>query len=133
MPSLKDLVCVVQWASTGSPFPEYATQYGDGVVETYIAIPNHPQAFTIRLTSRKFICEGLAMIVFIDGNYQCNRNRVNLQSHRKGLPQVRSEIDFVVRQKEKPMGDGTYLGREWRFDDHNIGLMASSGVSPTFC
>lgn len=72
------------------------------------------------------------MIVFIDGNYQCNRNRVNLQPHKKNLPQDRSEIDFVVRQKEKPMGDGTYLGREWRFDDHNIGLMASSGVGPTF-
>lgn len=124
MPSLKDLVCVVQWANTGSPFPEYGTQYGDGVVETYIAIPSHPQAFTIRLTSRKFICEGISMVVFIDGNYQCNRNRVNLQPYKKNLPKNRYEVDFIVRQKEKPMGDGTYMGREWRFDDHNIGLTA---------
>ena len=122
MPTLKDLACHVQWASTGSPFPEYGTQYGDGIVETYIAIPNHPQAFTIRLSSKKFISEGLAMIVFIDGNYQCNRNRVNLQPYKKGSPTNRSEIDFLVRQKEKPLGEGTYMGREWRFDDYNIGM-----------
>ncbi|KAK5062992.1 hypothetical protein LTR84_005068 [Exophiala bonariae] len=129
MPTLKDLACVIQWANTGSPFPEYATQYGDSVVETYIAIPSHPQAFTIRLTSRRFICEGLAMIVYIDGNYQCNRNRVNLQPHKKDLPQDRSEVDFIVRQKEKPMGDGTYMGREWRFDDHNIVSTLPPGVN----
>lgn len=125
MPTLKDLVCVVQWANTGSPFPEYGTQYGDGVVETYIAIPAHPQAFTVRLTSRKFIAEGLAMVVFIDGNYQCNRNRVNLQPWRRGASRSKTEIDFTVRQKEKPLGDGTYMGRDWRFDDHNIGKSLS--------
>ena len=122
MPTLKDLVCHVQWATTGFPFPEYGTQYGDGVVETYIAIPSHPQAFTIRLTSRNFIFEGLSMIVFIDGNYQCNRNRVNLQPYKKDLPRNRTEINFTVRQKEKPVGEGTYMGREWRFDDYNIGM-----------
>lgn len=121
MPTLKDLVCHVQWADTGSPFPEHGTLYGDGVVETYIAIPTHPQAFTIRLTSRKFIFQGLAMVVFIDGNYQCNRNRVNLLPPKKNRPRDRTEVDFLVRQKEKPMGDGTYMGREWRFDDYNIG------------
>lgn len=73
------------------------------------------------------------MIVYIDGNYQCNRNRVNLQPHKKDLPRDRSEVDFIVRQKEKAMGDGTYMGREWRFDDHNIGLRAQSISSPTFC
>ncbi|EXJ69629.1 uncharacterized protein A1O5_07665 [Cladophialophora psammophila CBS 110553] len=121
MPTLKDLVCHVQWADTGSPFPEYGTVYGDGVVEAYIAIPTHPQVFTIRLTSRKFIYDGLAMVVFIDGNYQCNRNRVNLQPAKKNLPEIRTNIDFLVRQKEKPMGDGTYMGRQWRFDDCNLG------------
>ncbi|OAL39171.1 hypothetical protein AYO20_01489 [Fonsecaea nubica] len=121
MPTLKDLVCHVQWADTGSAFPEYGTIYGDGVVETYIAVPGHPQAFTIRLTSRKFIYTGLAMVVFIDGDYQCNRNRVNLQPTKDDAPDNRTNIDFLVRQKEKPMGDGTYMGREWRFDDCNLG------------
>ncbi len=121
MPSLKDLVCHVQWADTGSSFPEYATAYGDGLVETYIAIPSHPQVFNIRLKSRMFVSEGLAMVVFIDGQYQCNRNRVNLQPGSKDVPENRSTIDFLVRQKEKPLGDGTYMGREWRFDDYNLG------------
>lgn len=122
MPAIKDLVCQVMWADTDSIFPEYGTQYGDGVVETYIAIPNHPQAFSIRLTSRKFIAEGLAMMIFIDGKYQCNRNRVNLQPSKPDTPADRTLVDFVVRQKEKILGDGTYMGREWRFDDFNIGL-----------
>ncbi|KIV84153.1 hypothetical protein PV11_06123 [Exophiala sideris] len=129
MPTLKDLVCHVQWADTGSPFPEYGTLYGDGLVETFIAIPNHPQAFTVRLTSRRFIFEGLAMIIFIDGNYQCNRNRVNLQPPKKDRPKNRTEIDFTVRQKEKALGEGTYMGREWRFDDFNIVSQLPEGVS----
>ncbi|KIX05479.1 uncharacterized protein Z518_06351 [Rhinocladiella mackenziei CBS 650.93] len=129
MPALKDLVCQVLWADTGSPFPEYGTQYGDGVVESYIAIPNHPQPFTIQLTSRKFIFEGLSMIVFIDGSYQCNRNRVNLKPPKEGVPRNRTEIDFVVRQKEKVIGDGTYMGREWRFDDYNIVSQLPQGVN----
>ncbi|OQV01619.1 hypothetical protein CLAIMM_06944 isoform 1 [Cladophialophora immunda] len=128
MPTLKDLVCHVQWADTGSAFPEYGTVYGDGVVETYIAIPSHPQAFTIRLTSRKFIYRGLAMVVFIDGNYQCNRNRVNLQPAKDDVPEIRTNIDFLVRQKEKPLGDGTYMGREWRFDDCNLVSQLPEGV-----
>nr|KAK5444495.1 hypothetical protein LTR18_004199 [Exophiala xenobiotica] len=129
MPALKDLACHVQWSDTGSPFPEYGTQYGDGLVETYIAIPNHPQTFNVRLTSERFISEGLVMVVFIDGNYQCNRVRVNLQPHKKGLPENRSKIDFVVRQKEKPLGDGSFVGREWRFDDYNVVPQLPAGVS----
>src|ERR1700744_1510119 len=121
MPVLKDLACHVQWADTGSQFPEYGTVYGDGIVETYIAIPSHPQVFTIHLTSHKFISEGLAMVVFIDGRYQCNRNRVNLKPRTKDSAENRTNIDFLVRQKEKSLGDGTYMGREWPFDDTNLG------------
>jgi hypothetical protein len=123
MPKLKSLVCQIQWAETGVPFHEYATCYGDGVVETYIVVPNRPQPFTIQLTSKGFIYEGLAAVVFIDGNYQCNRNRVNLLPAKRGIPRERAEIDFVFRQKEKSMGDGIYMGREWRFDNHNIGRL----------
>jgi hypothetical protein len=61
------------------------------------------------------------MVVFIDGNYQCNRNLVGLQPPQRNMSKEYSEIDFTVRQKEKPMGDGMYIGHEWRFDDHNIG------------
>jgi hypothetical protein len=121
MPKLRNLVCQVLWADTGIPFHEYCTTYGDGVVESYLAVPDKPQPFTIRVTSKGFIHEGLAVIVYIDGQYQCNRNRVNLRPTKKGAPQDRTEINFLFRQKEKPLGDELFIGREWRFDNHNIG------------
>lgn len=122
MPALKQITCQIQWANTNAPFHEYGTVYGDGVVETFIAVPSTPQPFSIHLASRGFIATGLAMIVFIDGTYQCNRNRINLMPARNGTPRTRTEVDFIVRQKEKPMGEGIYMGREWRFDNHNIGM-----------
>jgi hypothetical protein len=122
MPILKQLRCELEWANTKTPFPEHNTTYGDGLVETYILIPDKPQPFAIHLTSSKYITEGLAMLVFMDGDYQCNRNRLNLQPSKPGAPRNMTEIDLRVRQKEKPLGGGTYLGREWRFDKHNIGM-----------
>lgn len=125
MPQLKQLSCCIQWADTSVPFQEHGTIYGDGVVESFILVPSKPAGFTIRLTSHGFIYEGLAMIVFIDGNYQCNRCRVNLKAPKKDRLTRRSEIDFLLRQKEKPYGDGIYMGRQWRFDNHNIGMYSS--------
>ncbi|KAK5944320.1 hypothetical protein PMZ80_003601 [Knufia obscura] len=127
MPQLKQLSCCIQWSDTNAPFHEYGTVYGDGVVETFIIVPNKPQCFCIRLTSRGFISEGLSMIVFIDGNYQCNRTRVNLCPPKEGIPANRTEIDFLLRQKEKAHGDGIYMGREWRFDNHNVVAEAPEG------
>jgi hypothetical protein len=121
MPKLKNLSCQVQWAKTGVPFTEHALVYGDGVAECYITVPKHPQPFRIQLKSTAFIHEGLAAFVYIDGKYQSNRNRVNLLAPKKGRPSDRTEINFILRQKEQPLGDELYLGREWRFDDHNIG------------
>jgi hypothetical protein len=121
MPKLKDIVCQIEWPDTGSPFKEYGICYGDGVVESFVVVPNKPQPFIVRVTSRGFISEGLAVVVYIDGHYQCNRNRVNLLPSKKGLPRDRTEVDFLFRQKEKSMGDSIFMGRGWRFDDHNIG------------
>jgi hypothetical protein len=121
MPTLKQLRCEIEWGTTGNAFPEYGTTYGDGVVETYIAIPEHPQPFAVRLRSRSYIAEGLAMLVFMDGDYQCNRNRLGLKLSKHGLHPRMTEIDIRVRQREKALGGGSYLGREWRFDKHNIG------------
>jgi hypothetical protein len=121
MPTLKQLKCEVEWGNTRTPFPEYGTTYGDGLVCAYIAIPDKPQSFAIHLTSKNYIAEGLAMLVFMDGEYQCNRNRLNLLPPKTGTPQRLTEIDLRVRQREQPLGDGTYIGRGWRFDKHNIG------------
>ncbi|KAK5070608.1 hypothetical protein LTR64_000281 [Lithohypha guttulata] len=120
MPQLKQISCCVQWSDTNASFQEHGAVYGDGVVESFIIVPNKPQRFCLRLTSRGYIYEGLAMIIFIDGQYQCNRTRVNLLPPKKDRPANRTEVDFLVRQKEKPQGDGVYMGREWRFDNHNI-------------
>lgn len=130
MPSLKQISCCIQWVDTAAPFQEYGTQYGDGVVESFIVVPAQPQGFCIRLTSRGYISEGLAMVVFVDGNYQCNRLRLNLLPSKKGRPANRTEVDFLLRQQEKPQGDGIYLGRAWRFDNHNIGMSDNILVQP---
>jgi hypothetical protein len=121
MPQLKQISCSIQWADSSVPFQEYGTVYGDGVVETFIAVPNKPQPFSVHIRSQGFISQGLAAVLFMDGIYQANRNRVNLIPPATDQPLNRTEIDLLVRQKEKPIGDGMYLGREWRFDDHNLG------------
>ena len=121
MPSLRQLTCQIQWANTGAPFQEVDTVYGDGVVETYVAVPGHPQPFMIHLTSRGYIAEGIATLVYIDGEYQCNRNRLNLKPWKGGEARNRTEVSFRLRQKERTLGDGNFIGREWRFDRHGSG------------
>ena len=121
MPTLRQLSCSIEWGNTGVPFTEYGTRYGDRVVETWIAVPDKPQPFAIHIKSKGFIADGLAVIVFIDGQYHCNRNRTNLRPCKGNTRSQATEIDFIMRQKEKSIGDGSYLGRDWRFDSANIG------------
>ncbi len=121
MPPLRQLICQVEWPDTRLKFEEYGMIYGDGLVETYIAVPEKPQPFTIHLMSKAYIAEGLAVLVYIDGEYQCNRNRLNLKPAKKGQSKDQTVVDFRLRQKEKTIGDGTFIGRDWRFDSHNIG------------
>ena len=122
MPSLKDLVCSVELAD-GQALQEHMSTYGDGLVETFIAVPDNPGPFSIRLTSINYIAEGLAMYVFIDGVYQCNRNRVGLVDRSKrGKPlDKRALVDFRVRQKEEKQRDGSTVARGWQFEKLNIG------------
>lgn len=122
MPSLRRVTCQVLWPE-GTAFKEYGTTYGDGIVETFLAVPNDkPQKFSIRVKSKGFIYEGLAVVVFVDGMYQCNRNRVNLVRPKKNLDPERTEIDFHFRQEEKKLkNEGYFLGSDWRFDNFNSG------------
>lgn len=123
MPPLRQLICQVEWPGTGLKFEEYGVVYGDGIVESYIAVPDKPQPFTLHLWSKAYIAEGLAMLVYIDGEYQCNRNRLNLRSEKKGQSKDQTIVNFRLRQKEKTIGDGTFIGRDWRFDCHNTGTV----------
>jgi hypothetical protein len=57
----------------------------------------------------------------MDGVYQCNRNRQNLQIPSEGVPKNLTEIDFQVNQKERQVEDGSFHGKNWRFEKVNIG------------
>jgi hypothetical protein len=123
MPSLKDLHCSIELVDSQQKLPEYGTIYADGFVETFIAVPPGPKAFAVRLSSSAYIAEGLAMYVFIDGVYQCNRNRRGLEERRgTGKPlSRRSLVNFLVRQKEERQKDGNIIARPWAFEGLNIG------------
>ena len=129
MPTLKHLTCHVEWSASNLPLEEYNTTYADGFVSTYIAIPSTPTPFCIHLTSHGYIAPGLAMFVYMDGVYQVNRNRRNLKIPGEGTKRSHMEVDFRVRQKEELLWDGSFEGKEWRFERVNIGKSAySSGV-----
>ncbi|EUC29041.1 hypothetical protein COCCADRAFT_40542 [Bipolaris zeicola 26-R-13] len=118
MPSLKDLNCSIELSQPQHALPEYGTIYGDGFVETFVPIPNQPQSFSIHLTSNTFIAPGIAIFVYVDGIYQCNRNRQNIKPRK--LSDSRSLVDFRVRQKEERQKDGSMIAREWTFDNLDI-------------
>lgn len=119
MPLLKDLNCSIELSEDSEPLQELGTMYGDGFVETFVPVPKKQQRFTVHLSGRNFIAPGIAMYVFIDGVYQCNRNRQNMKL-RKPLDR-RSLVDFKVRQKEERQRDGSMIAREWTFEklDHS--------------
>nr|POF26100.1 hypothetical protein CFP56_22248 [Quercus suber] len=114
MPVLKQIWCSVI-LSNGTPLTEYATKYKDGIVETYIAVPDTPQSFFVRVTSEGFLAEGLGAFIYIDGKYQANRNRVDLKHPAYGVPSSSYEIDFRFRQKEEMNGPESFVGRAWTF------------------
>ncbi|SLM40724.1 hypothetical protein LPUS_11565 [Lasallia pustulata] len=60
------------------------------------------------------------MFVYMDGDYQCNRNRRNLKIPDGNTPRKDTEINFNVRQKENLLEDGTFAAREWRFEKLNV-------------
>ncbi|KAF2751039.1 hypothetical protein M011DRAFT_191425 [Sporormia fimetaria CBS 119925] len=132
MPSIKDLICSIELPETKHSLPEYGTIWGDGCVETFVAVPSGPKQFAIHLRSNAYIAEGLAMYVFIDGVYQCNRLRQGLQDRRpSGEPlDRRTLIDFLVRQKEDLQPGGAMIAREWSFEKLNI---VSADDAPKTC
>ncbi|KAL8905714.1 MAG: hypothetical protein Q9207_002470 [Kuettlingeria erythrocarpa] len=127
MPTLKQLTCTVEWSASGPSLPlqEYGTAYSDGLVETYVALPPIPTPFSIRLKSDGYIAPGLSLFVYIDGEYQCNRGRNNLQIPAGLSPKKLTEVDFIVRQKEEPLPGGGFMGRQWRFGNSE----ASNGTN----
>lgn len=120
MPSLNRLTCHIELNPSNLRLREHDTTYGDGVVETFIAIPKRSTTFSIHLTSNGYIAPGLSMFVYIDGVYQCNRNRTDLQLPNEQHSSRRSEVDFRVRQKEVRRNDD-FVGHDWSFAKLNVG------------
>ncbi|KAF2278213.1 uncharacterized protein EI97DRAFT_248285 [Westerdykella ornata] len=116
MPSLKDIICSIELPQPKRTLREFGTAYSDGVVETFVAVPSESSKFAIRLTSSTYIADGLAMFVYIDGVYQCNRNRLDMKERvGKGKP-----VELVVRQKEEKQKDGRIIARDWAFGKLNV-------------
>lgn len=118
MPTLKQLTCHIEWANCSIPFKEYGVTYRDGSVECFIPVQPASTPFSIRVTSSGYIAPGLAMFVYMDGVYQCNRNRVDLIM-KKGSCKAKTktkDVNFCVRQKEERLADGSWIGRPWRFE-----------------
>ncbi|OAL55872.1 hypothetical protein IQ07DRAFT_182271 [Pyrenochaeta sp. DS3sAY3a] len=127
MPSLKDLTCSIELPDSEQILQEFGTIYGDAFVETFVGVPRSSKPFTIHLTSEKFIAHGIALFVYIDGVYQCNRNKQKLGTRKR--PENRSLVDFRVRQKEETQKDGSMIAREWTFQKLN----ASADSAPDRC
>lgn len=121
MPHLKDLNCSIELSDSRRTLQEFGTAYGDGFVETFVPVPSKPQSFSVHLTSDKFIAPGISMYVFVDGVYQCNRNRQDLKL-RNGS-NSKSRVDFRVRQKEEKQKDGSMIAREWKFEKLNTSML----------
>ncbi|OXV10478.1 hypothetical protein Egran_01761 [Elaphomyces granulatus] len=118
MPTLNHLTCHVEWPTSNIPFQEYGISYGNGVVESHIAVPPSSTPFAISLQSTSFIYSGLAVFVYIDGVYQCNRNRCDLKSPKRtdNPNDTGTMVEFRVRQKEVFLPNGDWIGRPWRFE-----------------
>lgn len=121
MPTFQQLACHIEQAGSNLKLREYGTTYGDGFVETFVAIPDEPRGFSIHLTSSAYIAPGLAIFVYVDGVYQCNRNRRGQEIPDKDTPLEGSFVEFRVRQKEEKRFDGTFIGRSWNFEKLNVG------------
>ncbi|KAG9846335.1 hypothetical protein KCU98_g6700, partial [Aureobasidium melanogenum] len=129
MPSLKQLTCSIELGGTHTKVPEYGKYYGDGHLTSYIAVPSEEVTFSVHLTSQGYIAPGLAMFVYMDGQYQCNRNRRGLKVPGKGVKSDQVEVDLRVRQKETKQADGSFLGRDWTF--HGLNLVSADKVEET--
>lgn len=115
MPTLKQISCSIEIGTSNAKLKEYGTRYSDGHVETFIAVPRADICFTVHLRSEGYIAPGLAFFTFMDGQYQCNRNRVCLKLPGEGVTPSAYETEFRLRQKEEKTGSGSFTVREWTF------------------
>lgn len=121
MPTLKQIKCSIELGPGHVKLKEYGTKYGDGNVQTFIAVPDTDIPFTVHIQTEGYIAPGLAFYVFMDGEYQCNRNRVGLKLPGAAVDVTEYETEFRMRQKEEKNSYGSYVARDWSFKGLNRG------------
>lgn len=127
MPTLKQLTCSIEVGHNNTKLKEYERIYRDGGVQCFVAVPNREIPFSIHLSTQGWIAPGLAMFVFIDGEYQCNRNKRCASLPGGGGDEA--NLEFRVRQKEEKLPNGKFIGRDWNFTELRTGMLSSHVLS----
>ena len=123
MPTLKQINCSIELGPSNTKLKEYGARYSDGHVESFVAVPETDIPFSIHLQSEGYIAPGIAFFVFMDGEYQCNRNRIGLKLPLEDIQPTEYETEFRVRQKEEKTSFGTFVVRNWTFAKLNEGIL----------
>lgn len=121
MPELKQIEASIELGTSNTKLKEYGARYSDGHVEAFVAVPDTDMPFTIHLTTKGYIAPGISFFVFMDGEYQCNRNKIGLKLPGDGIPAREYETEFRLRQKEEKKSAGSFVAREWSFAKLNTG------------
>lgn len=115
MPTLKQVTCSLELGPNNTKLREYGHRFTDGGVEAFVAVPEADIPFKVHVTSNGYIAPGLAAYLFIDGQYQANRNRQRLQTPSPSTNPREYEVDFYLRQREEKTSEGMFVAREWTF------------------
>ncbi len=115
MPTLRGIKCTIEIGPGNLPLKEYKAKYDDGYVQTFLAVPDSGVNFTVHIETEGYIAPGLAFFVFMDGEYQCNRNRIGLKLPGYGVDPSEYETAFRMRQKEEKNAYGSFVASDWSF------------------
>jgi len=128
MPTCNKVSCAILLPPTDTPLPEYHRRYLDSSVSVYVPVPDVPilhaaPSFNIQLWTDGYIAPGLAMFVYIDGRYQCNRSK-RMPPPGSATGNGGSGVEMRVRQKVVKVagGGGDFVGREWRWVELDVGM-----------
>ncbi|KAK5174103.1 uncharacterized protein LTR77_001183 [Saxophila tyrrhenica] len=133
MPTLNQLECSIELGPGNTKLKEYGTKYRNGHVETFIAVTDSDIPFTIHLKTKGYIAPGIALFVFMDGVYQCNRNRIGLKLPGQYVDPNEYEVQFHLRQKEEKSVHGAFIGSDWTFKElDRVSADKAPALNPQF-
>ncbi|GAM84193.1 hypothetical protein ANO11243_021860 [Dothideomycetidae sp. 11243] len=116
MPDLNCMRCTIEIGPNHEAVQELGVSYSNQRVQCYVGVPNTDVAFCIRFETSSYISPGLAVFVFIDGQYQANRNFTRPPLQLVSSSTVNHKIDECIRQKEEfRTKSDLMIGRAWHF------------------